>query len=347
MPWWNIQREAGYARRAAHLLGRWRRGITSLGNVAAITKAIDEWGIDIVHSGTALTRGGALAAFKRGLPHVWHIKESIGRENRVQFSLSDRELVKYIGSLSTRVVAMSEYVASIFRRHGCRNVTVVPDGVDMEPYVSHASCNLRASLGLAANQRLVGMVASLTSTWKRHEVFVRTVHFLTRELPEAQFVVIGAKPSPTARWPYDLPLRYYRAIVRLAGEYVPDGRLKFLDSVPDPPDIMHSLDVLVHCCEIEPFGRVAIEAMAAGTPVVGPKAGGVSETVIDGQTGLLVAPGDPAAFADAIKRLIKDDELRQRLGRAASVHVQRHYTVDRQIARLASIYTDVLEHKRG
>ncbi len=343
VPWWNVDREAGVARRMAWVLGRWRRGIVQRDNAGAIGRAIDDWGIDLVHTGTSLTRGGATAAYRRRLPHLWHIKEGIGSRNRVQFPLPDRELVEYMSQRSTRIVAMSHYVAEIFYEHGCRNVRIIPDGVDLQAYGLNASRNLRQRLGLGADQCLVGMVASLSSSWKRHDLFVRMVSLLTREEPGTQFIAIGGKPSGPVRWPHDLPSRYYQGIARLAGELVPDGKLRFLDSVPDPPDIMRSLDILVHPCDVEPFGRIAIEAMAAGTPVVGPKTGGISETVADGETGFLVTPGDPLSFADATQRLVRDCDLRGRLGAAGRIHVQKLYTVDQQAEQLAAIYEEIYQ----
>ncbi len=82
------------------------------------------------------------------------------------------------------------------------------------------------------------------------------------------------------------------------------------------------------------------EVMAAGVPVVGPKTGGISETVVDGETGLLVVPGDPAAFAEATARLVGDPALRLRLGEAGRARVRECYLIDRQVERLASIYDE-------
>ena len=342
MPWWNLDLEAGIARRAAYILGRWRRGVTFRAHQAAITKAIEDWDIDVVHTGTALTNGGALAARKQGVPHIWHIKECIGRNNRVQFPISDQELAGYISSYSSQVVVMSHYIGSFFLNHGCQNFIVSPDGVDVEPYVACSSRRLREKLGLKPDALLVGMVASLTSSWKRHDIFIRMAGLLAKAEPKAHFVVIGPQPSESARWPHDQPRRYYEGLMRLAQECVPAGRLAFMDYFPDPPDIMRSLDILVHTCDIEPFGRIAIEAMAAGTPVVGPMTGGIAETVVHGLTGLLVPPNDPAAFADATHRLLLDHQLRQCLGNAGRMHVQKHYTITRQVEQLTSLYEQVL-----
>jgi glycosyltransferase involved in cell wall biosynthesis len=83
----------------------------------------------------------------------------------------------------------------------------------------------------------------------------------------------------------------------------------------------------------EPFGIVALEAMAAGTPVIVSDVGGLTEIVADGATGLKVAPGDAPALADAIIRILQDPALGKRLGAAAIQEIEARYTWDR-VARL-------------
>lgn len=342
LPWWNRPHDP--LRGAAIRLGERRRGVTEAKGTAQLVALIREWGIDLVHTGTAMNREGALAAQQTGTPHLWHIKEGIGRANRVQFPLPDADLVGYISGLSAGVVAMSAYVAGIFQQHHCPNLTIIPDGVDLAPYLTGESRALRAHLGIAADTPLIGMVAGLSSTWKRHDLFIEMAGRLAKEDARAQFVIIGGLPRAT-RFPYDVPHRYAQSMLRLAREQVAAGRLTFLEHVPNPPDIMRSLDVLVHPCDIEPFGRVAIEAMAAGTPVIGTTSGGIAETVIDSVTGLLVAPNDPAALAAAARRLIEDADLRRRLGEAGKVHVSQHYGIDLFTERMLALYRKAGERR--
>jgi glycosyltransferase involved in cell wall biosynthesis len=83
----------------------------------------------------------------------------------------------------------------------------------------------------------------------------------------------------------------------------------------------------------EPFGLVPLEAMACATPVVTVAEGGTSESVIDGETGLLV-PRDPAAFADAVRQIVEDPRRARALGESGRAHVLRHWTWDRAVATL-------------
>ncbi len=94
----------------------------------------------------------------------------------------------------------------------------------------------------------------------------------------------------------------------------------------------------------EGLPAVLMEAMACGTPVVGTKVAGIGELVTDGEDGVLVAPGDAAALAGALARLLDDPKLRARLGAAGRETVSRRYRLDRQAAELASLFERELGH---
>jgi len=87
---------------------------------------------------------------------------------------------------------------------------------------------------------------------------------------------------------------------------------------------------------------VAIESLAAGTPVVATRVGGVADVVRDGVDGFLVAPGDVEALADAVERLARDPELRERMGAAGRDRVRERYSVARLIDDVAALYAELL-----
>jgi len=338
--WWNRKTELDPLRRAARAFGSLRRGITQASNVTTIQECIERWQIDVVHTGTALTLAGPLAAEAARVPHIWHIKESIGSQNRVRFALPDDQLVATMDRLSAAIIAMSEYIGGIFRAHGSQKLVVIPDGVDLSRYEHGTSKNLRGRLA-DTQTVLVGMVGGTVSTWKRHDLFIQAAAQLIPRYPHVRFVIVGEKPNPAARFPNDGALKYYQRLARQAAQIRPAGQFEFVDHMADPADLMRSLDMLVHPCDTEPFGRVAIEAQAAGTPVIGTTTGGIAETVIDGETGLLVAAGDAAGFAGAIERMIDDAGLRRRLGDAGKLHAAAQYPVEAMLERLTALYNKV------
>ena len=94
-----------------------------------------------------------------------------------------------------------------------------------------------------------------------------------------------------------------------------DGRVRFLGarSRTEVLELFRAADASVLSSAWENFPHTVVEALAVGTPVIGTAVGGVAEVVRDGENGLLVAPGDPAAFAEALRRYLGDAELRERL----------------------------------
>jgi glycosyltransferase involved in cell wall biosynthesis len=101
---------------------------------------------------------------------------------------------------------------------------------------------------------------------------------------------------------------------------------------------MKAMDLILHTStEAEPFGRVVIEAMAAGRPVVAAAAGGVLEIVRHRENGWLVEPGDVGGYVDAINSLRAAPELAQRLVDQASADVQVNFTLDRYLNQLTQV----------
>lgn len=141
-------------------------------------------------------------------------------------------------------------------------------------------------------------------------------------LPEAELVIAGGPQA--GRLDADPEVRRLRDLARTAG--VAD-RVRFLGAVPcaDVPALMRSADVILCPADYEPFGIVPLEAMACGRPVVASAVGGQLDTVVDRETGRLVAPGDPRALADAVAGLLADPGLRDAYGAAGRRRVTSRY----------------------
>jgi glycosyltransferase involved in cell wall biosynthesis len=103
------------------------------------------------------------------------------------------------------------------------------------------------------------------------------------------------------------------------------------------------MDVLVHASTApEPFGRVIIEGMAAGTPVVGTNAGAVPEIIEDKVTGLLVPPGDAGAMAEAIAWVLEHPQEAQAMRLAARRAVELRFTTERYVQGVERVYEEIL-----
>jgi phosphatidyl-myo-inositol dimannoside synthase len=163
-------------------------------------------------------------------------------------------------------------------------------------------------------------VARLGDRYKGHDVLTQAMPLIRRRVPDAQWVVVG-----------DGPLR--PELERLAAAYELDGHVRFVGQVSDADrdawfDRAH---VFAMPSRVPPggvggegFGIVYLEANAHGLPVVAGDVGGALDAVVHGETGLLVAPDDPVAVADALSELLLDSGRAAALGRAGAAHA-RHF----------------------
>ncbi|MDP1846251.1 MAG: glycosyltransferase family 4 protein [Solirubrobacteraceae bacterium] len=153
---------------------------------------------------------------------------------------------------------------------------------------------------------------------------VRAAPAIRAARPDVRIVLVGDDPYDSAP--------AYAAQVRAAQD------VEHIPWVPDGAAVMRHLDVLVAPSRQEPFGTVLAEAMAAGTPVVATRVGGLAEVVADGVTGRLVTPGDPAELAAAVLAVLAD---RERMGAAARAHAQQ-FGADAYADRVEAILLDAV-----
>ena len=165
------------------------------------------------------------------------------------------------------------------------------------------------------------MVGRLTA-WKGQDVFLRVADAWARAGRPGKFAVIGGAFNEDA--PFASRLRQYVAERGLA------ERVRFVPFLPDVVGALSSLDVLLHTStKPEPFGRVLIEAMAVGVPVIGAREGGVPEILTHDRDGGLVVPGDVAGYEALLAALVADPSRMQRWRDAGLATVRERFTLDR------------------
>lgn len=119
-------------------------------------------------------------------------------------------------------------------------------------------------------------------------------------------------------------------------------RVRFLGLRDDVPDLLREADVAVHPARWqEALGNTVLEAMATALPLVASRTGGIPELLRDGEEGLLVPPGDPAALGAALRRLAADPGLRDRLGAAARARILQEFTLDASVRRHLDLCEEV------
>lgn len=121
-----------------------------------------------------------------------------------------------------------------------------------------------------------------------------------------------------------------------------DGQVRFLGQRDDVSDLLEACDVFVLPSQREGLGVAALEAMAAGRPVVATRVGGLAEAVIHEETGLLVPPEDPAALAESLARSIGDLALRERLGAAGPARITKTYSPPAMVDAYERLYSELI-----
>jgi glycosyltransferase involved in cell wall biosynthesis len=280
----------------------WRR-VARLGwNLVLVLPAalwLRRSGVQVVYTNVSTTGFGAFAAALSRRSHVWHIRELGYEHGRTVFDLGERLTLRLVRSLSRLCLANSECVAAKYREAlRPTEIRVVYQGVRLD------DADGGAELGPPRGLRCVA-VGSLHAG-KRQDEAIEALGRLAGRGRDAELLVVG-RGDPG----YERELRALVARLGL-GE-----RVRFLGQLDSAGPAIRSAHVVVNCSRNEAFGRVTVEGMLAGKPVVGSRSAGTAELIRDGVTGLLYEPGDVAGLAAILERLIDDPAEGQRLGAAA------------------------------
>jgi len=248
-----------------------------------------------------------------------------------------RSLLRLAARLATITVANSAATAATLGPRA-QQVRVVHPGVNLEQFrPGPADPAVRASLGGRDGAPLVGIVGRVDPK-KGVDVLVRALAQAAGPASRARLAVVG----DTAVGSTDAA-----AATRAEAEALLGERVCFAGRRDDTPEVIRALDVLVNASMEEPFGRSVLEAHASGVPVVGTRSGGIPEFVEDGRTGLLVPPGDEAALAAALDRLLGDAALRERLAGAGRAQAEARFGLDGRYELVAATYREVAAGGRG
>ncbi len=321
--WWNQKVRAAAWKRPLVELRQLATTRVLLGSCHHVVEAARRFGADLIHTNNLLTPEGGLCALRLGLPHVWHARELVGPTQPFRLRVEGKPFGAVLARLASEVIANSHAMAACLQpwlAPGRPKLTVIQNGVDVDAF----SPRRPTAAGTAVT---FGMVASLASRVKNHALFVEAIARVAAGT-HARFVVVGEIPNDA----------FVRALQRRITELGIAERVHFVGAAATPQQAMQHIDVLVHPCAVESFGRVVVEAMACGLPVIGAGGGGVAEIVDDGVTGVLFSPGDADALARAIELLAHDVTLRERLGAAGRRRSCAQFSVEATASSVAQVY---------
>jgi glycosyltransferase involved in cell wall biosynthesis len=270
---------------------------------------------------------GLLAARVRRVPAIvataqLFVEALMNRSVRFQLRVVSAGVHRYLavsGDVARRLEASFGIPA--------RKLRVVHNGIDPAPFERPPDRGLLATLSDGAREPVVLTVARLSP-----QKGLDTLLAAARDVPDARFVIVGNGPERPA-------------LESQAQALGVSGRVSFLGHRRDVPDLLHACDLFVLPSLFEGLPLAVLEAMAAAKPVIASRIGGTDEAVVEGVTGLLVPPSDPAALAQAIRTVLSDPALAGRLGAAGRARLHAEFSAQRMVHAVEATYDDLLAAK--
>jgi len=296
-------------------------------NLAAL-RAVRDWlkqhGADVIntHSSTdswLMSLAAKLLGPRTPVVRTRHIAATVRRGPLTRW-LYTRGANAVVTTGGTTRRALVEY-----NRFPAEQIVSIPTGIDTGYFAPGARLAARRRLGLPEDQTLVGIVATLRS-WKGHR---HLVDALARLDDDVHLLIVGGGPQHHR-------LESQIEALGLVGRVLMPGNQE------DVRPWLHALDVFaLPSYANEGVPQALLQALSCELPVVTTPVGSIREAVIDGRTGLLVPPEDPAALADALRRLAADEPLRRRLGQQGRRLVVERFGVEAMLDRMEDLFRRV------
>jgi glycosyltransferase involved in cell wall biosynthesis len=247
-------------------------------------------------------------------------------------AIVSRATHRWVNRHISRFIAISEAAKAGMLARGqatSEQISVVPNGMPPPDLTRLASAqSIRAELGISPDATLIVAVARLEPE-KSLETLVAAMHIVAEAEPSAVCVIAGDGTQKDA------------LLAQIASGGM-SGQVNLVGFRSDALALMEAGDIFILPSLKEPFGLVLIEAMSVGKPVIATRSGGPLEIVVEGETGLLVAPAAPAEMGEAILTLVRDAERRRQMGAAGRRRFLEKFTVERMTRATIDAYEQAL-----
>ena len=301
-----------------------------------------EAGIELV-SGGLWNSEGYLAELDGAVPAVLSLHTSYEKIASMHPSWSELPHTHQTIALEHRTLARARFVLanSDASLHDARDL-LDPATLDATWVVPHGVRDRRAEAERRRGDdgRVRLLFVGRLERRKGVDVLLEAAPELLREYPQLEIVFVGRDTDNT-----EIGSSYRDAFERRhGGDPAIADRVVFAGEVADEQLIQAYADADLFCApsRSESFGLTVVEAMSFGLPVVACRAGGMAGLVVDGESGLMVEPGDPDRLSEALRALIADADLRGRLGAGARLRFEQQYDLPVAVSRMVEVYREVI-----
>lgn len=263
-------------------------------------------------------------------------------ESKYTFSHRISEELRIFRSVNALTVTTNVQKEKLDQLYGftSENIVVIPPGVDVHSFRPLQRGEKKVKTDLP--DRYIFCLSRVDSN-KGHDLLLNAFDLVRNALSDIHLVIGGGSPKPQQR-----ELEVLAEMRRIIDEKGMHGRVHIVGYVPDEllVPFYQQAELFVLPSIFEPFGMTVLEAMACGKPVVASKFGGISNVISSGESGVLIDPSQFSEFADAMMRLLNDQQLAERIGREGNKIIQRHFGWEAIAEKHIALYEQFIHVKR-
>ena len=303
----------------------------------SLARYIKENNVDLIHVNSyRIGISCSLAARITSVPVVWHI-------HHIGTSSLKRLVIKVVTQvLSSATIAPSYAVAAELVENSPK-ISVIYNGINVSHFeIASGARQVRAELGISPSTLLIGNVGQFIPLKGQAMLIKAMVKVIAAVKKDVKLLLVGFNQTNVWKTPL-VNIGYKKYLFELVDDLGLQDKVIFTGFREDIASVMKALDLYVHSAiHPEAFGRVVVEAMGAGKAVVGPDAGGISETVYSGRNGLLFPMGDIEKMTKAIISLLTDKKKRLQMGKAGIQIARQKFSVEAYVNQVEQIYIGLL-----
>jgi len=279
--------------------------------------------VDCVHTNSLKSAlYGAIAAKIAGVPLIWHIRDHIGAP-----------YLKPIVAKGIRLLSRLLPNGVIANSHSTLNALELPRSKKTLVVYSAFAKAIGNGIGMRDQKDFNVLLVGRLAHWKGQHIVLEAAKSFKNE-PRVKFWLAGDALFGEEAYKQEL-------LQKIKNDELTN--VSMLGHVDDIQGLMNTADLLIHTSVTpEPFGQVIVEGMAAGLPVIASNEGGPVEIVVQGETGLLIEPGDAAILADSIKWMMDHPEERRRMADNGMKRVKEHFVIENTVKDIVDYYKGLL-----
>lgn len=300
-----------------------------------------EHNFSIVYSHTLAALIGIIFASKNKIKHLWHVQEIIAKPK-----FFNKGFVKLLSLKSNHIAVYDSKTTMNFWIEGSEKLAkkseFICNGLDVkekpEPNFENIEKIRKDIFKVQADDVVISLVGRINS-WKGQQLLLEAFNTIAKKYPKTKLVYIGSAPPNQEFFEIDLKQKI--------NDYALSERVMIIPFQENIWAFWDAIDIaVVPSTEPEPFGMVAIEAMLAKKPVIAANHGGLTETVVNNETGFHFMPNDKNELAEAISKLIEDKNKRILFGEKGYERVHLHFSLEKHVDQFETIFEKLLNEEK-